>query len=50
MLVRNPRSEDKEEANTTSCWLKKNRVKGELGLMCKLKYSPMFCQLNEVNV
>jgi twinkle protein len=38
MLVRNPRSDDKVEANTTYAWLKKNRVKGELGLMSKLHY------------
>lgn len=38
MLQRNPRAEDKVEANTTNCWLKKNRVKGELGLMSRLHY------------
>lgn len=38
MLQRNPRAEDKVEANTTNCWLKKNRVKGELGLMSRLQY------------
>lgn len=48
MLVRNPRSEDKIEANTTSCWLKKNRVKGELGLMSKLHYQPDKCQFHEI--
>lgn len=47
MLVRNPRSEDKVEANTTSCWLKKNRVKGELGLMSKLHYLPS-CRFHEI--
>lgn len=47
MLQRNPRAEDKIEANTTSCWLKKNRVKGELGLMAKLHYQSN-CQFHEV--
>ena len=47
MLVRNPRADDKVEANTTSAWLKKNRVKGELGLMSKLHYQPN-CQFYEV--
>lgn len=42
MLQRNPNakfpdgSPDKHEANITRAWLKKNRVKGELGLMSKL--------------
>lgn len=48
MLQRNPRSDDKVEANTTSCWLKKNRVKGELGLMSKLHYLPS-CRFHEIN-
>jgi twinkle protein len=47
MLVRNPRSEDKVEANTTCAWLKKNRVKGELGLMSKLHYLPS-CRFHEI--
>ena len=47
MLVRNPRTEDKVEANTTNCFLKKNRVKGELGLMSKLHYQPN-CRFHEV--
>ena len=47
MLVRNPRAEDKVEANTTCAWLKKNRVKGELGLMSKLHYLPT-CQFHEI--
>ena len=47
MLVRNPRAEDKVEANTTSAWLKKNRVKGELGLMSKLHYLPS-CRFHEI--
>lgn len=50
MLQRNPRAEDKEEANTTTCWLKKNRVKGELGPMCKLKYLPTFCRFHETDL
>ena len=47
MLQRNPRAEDKVEANTTNCWLKKNRVKGELGLMSRLHYLPS-CKLYEI--
>jgi twinkle protein len=50
MLQRNPRSEDKAEANTTHCWLKKNRVKGELGEMCKLEYRPATCTFIETPV
>ena len=38
MLTRNPRADDHVEKNTTHCYLKKNRVKGELGLMSKLHY------------
>ena len=38
MLTRNPRADDHVEKNTTQCFLKKNRVKGELGLMSKLHY------------
>ena len=49
MLQRNPRAENKEEANTTTCWLKKNRVKGELGPMCKLKYLNSFCRFQEID-
>ena len=47
MLQRNPRAEDKIEANTTNCWLKKNRVKGELGLMSRLHYMPS-CRFHEI--
>ena len=47
MLQRNPRAEDKVEANTTNAWLKKNRVKGELGLMSKLHYLPS-CRFHEI--
>ena len=48
MLQRNPRAEDRVEANTTNCWLKKNRVKGELGLMSRLQYLES-CRFYEVN-
>ena len=48
MLQRNPRAEDKVEANTTNCWLKKNRVKGELGLMSRLHYLDS-CRFHELN-
>ena len=47
MLQRNPRAEDKVEANTTNCWLKKNRVKGELGLMSRLHYLDS-CRFHEL--
>ena len=46
MLQRNPNAKfadgtkDTHEANITRAWLKKNRVKGELGLMSKLKLEP----------
>ena len=40
MLTRNPRAEGNKEKNTTQCFLKKNRVKGELGLMSSLFYQP----------
>jgi twinkle protein len=49
MLQRNPRNEDKVEANTTYAWLKKNRVKGELGLMSKLHYLPS-CRFHEIQL
>ena len=48
MLQRNPRAGDKVEANTTNCWLKKNRVKGELGLMSRLHYLTS-CRFHELN-
>ena len=48
MLQRNPRAEDKVEANTTNCWLKKNRVKGELGLMSRLHYLDS-CRFHELD-
>lgn len=49
MLQRNPRNQDKVEANTTYAWLKKNRVKGELGLMSKLHYLES-CRFHEIEV
>lgn len=45
MLQRNP-SLDDAERNVTSCWLKKNRVSGELGLMSRLEFNPQTYQLN----
>ena len=48
MLQRNPSSDDKIEANTTNCWLKKNRVNGALGLMSKLHYMDS-CKFHEIN-
>ena len=50
MLTRNPRHEDKIEANTTHCYLKKNRVRGELGEMNKLYFDPNKCQFHETEV
>ena len=38
MLQRNPKAEDPDEANSTTCWMKKNRLTGQQGLMCKLQY------------
>ena len=45
MLQRNPL--DKENPNVTSCWLKKNRIKGTVGLMSKLEFHPDICQFKE---
>ena len=45
MLQRNPL--DKENPNLTSCWLKKNRIKGTVGLMSKLEFLPGRCQFEE---
>ena len=45
MLQRNPL--DTENPNTTSCWLKKNRVKGEVGMMSKLTFHPEICRFKE---
>ena len=50
MLVRNPRAEDSREANTTHCWIKKNRVAGVLGEMSKLEYHPRLCVFTETEV
>lgn len=48
MLQRNPHSEDKIEANTTHCWLKKNRPMGTVGRMNKLCYVHDTQQLQEI--
>ena len=45
MLARNPL--DTEQPNTTSCWLKKNRIKGEVGMMSKLEFLPKVCRFKE---
>ena len=45
MLSRNPH--DRQNPNLTSCWLKKNRVKGTQGLMAKLEFDPETCQFEE---
>lgn len=45
MLQRNPL--DTQNPNTTSCWLKKNRVKGEVGMMSKLTFYPEICRFKE---
>ena len=45
MLQRNPL--DKENPNLTSCWLKKNRIKGTVGLMSKLEFQPDLCRFKE---
>ena len=47
MLQRNPKAEGKLEQNTTYCYLKKNRVKGEVGLMSKLIFDPDTCKISE---
>ena len=47
MLARNPL--DKENPNTTSCWLKKNRIKGEVGMKAQLKFEPRDCQFTELS-
>lgn len=48
MLVRNPNHPDKDQANITKCWLKKNRVKGEVGHMASLQFSPRTCRFTEL--
>ena len=45
MLQRNPL--DTVTPNETSCWLKKNRVKGEVGLMTRLTFNPKTCRFTE---
>jgi twinkle protein len=47
MLQRNPRAEDPTERNITTCWLKKNRVTGELGMMNRLHFLPS-CRFYEL--
>jgi twinkle protein len=47
MLQRNPEAEDPIEANTTTCWLKKNRPIGRRGEMCKLHYLDS-CRFHEI--
>ena len=53
MLQRNPNAKhpdgtrDDHEANITRAWLKKNRVKGELGLMSTMKFLPS-CTFQEL--
>ena len=38
LLQRNPQAEDQVEANTTTCWLEKNRLMGDVGEMARLQY------------
>ena len=47
MLQRNPKAEGELDKNTTCCYLKKNRVKGEVGLMSKLVFNPTTCRFTE---
>lgn len=47
MLQRNPKAEDRIEANMTTCWLKKNRPMGRQGEMTKLHYLDS-CRFYEV--
>ena len=47
MLQRNPLAEEYVDRNTTACWLKKNRVTGDLGLMSKIYYDPNTYSLTE---
>jgi twinkle protein len=44
MFQRNPNDNNPDSANTTTCYLKKNRVTGELGEMCQLYYNRETCQ------
>jgi len=45
MLQRNPK--DELHPNTTTCWLKKNRIKGQVGVMSKLEFLPKVCRFKE---
>ena len=47
MLQRNPN--DKEKNNLTHCWLKKNRIKGEVGMKCMLEFNINTCQFTETH-
>ena len=47
MLQRNPN--DKEKSNITHCWLKKNRVKGEVGMKAMLEFNINTCRFTETN-
>ena len=44
MLSRNPLG---EQPNVTSCWLKKNRIKGEVGMFSELEFDPNTCRFTE---
>jgi len=46
MLQRNPL--DTQNPNKTKCWLKKNRVKGTVGLMGALEFDPKTCRFEEI--
>lgn len=48
MLQRNPRATDWVEANTTTCILKKNRIDGRVGELCRLHYLDS-CRFHEIN-
>ena len=48
MLQRNPTNEDPDQANITKCWLKKNRVRGEVGHMNSLQWIPRTCRFVEL--
>ena len=53
MLQRNPLSDDYSERNVTHCWLKKNRVTGQLGRMDRIAFDPnryTLTELVEVNI
>ena len=45
MLQRNPN--DKENNNVTRCWLKKNRVTGEVGMKAMLEFNLNTCRFTE---